>query len=314
MYFIDVKIGVVASCSFRQSQFPEQRGVAGIVAQLGDQRVGLDEGQPAIVLGVGAIEPLEGLVLFATPSVDLGDLVGGALGILGDLLAQGLLRFLGMAQRVLGHGHAGAAVARARLLTGSDYDDTLIGMAGSNTLTGGAGNDILEGMAGADNLIGGAGSHDVASYARAGLPSSGSDTTAPGQGVVASLTTLFPYGPAVTTSGDAAGDTYSGIEDMVGSNYNDTLIGDTGINILNGGTGDDKLEGMGGADILIGGTGSDLNNTASYAHAGPVSGSTGVTVSLDNPNINTGEAQGDTYFNIRHLEGSAFNDLLQGDA
>ncbi|MBV5340237.1 MAG: hypothetical protein J0665_11885 [Deltaproteobacteria bacterium] len=196
-------------------------------------------------------------------------------------------------------------------LLGSDYADTLIGKAGINTLTGGAGDDSLQGMAGADRLIGGTGDHDVASYSRAGLAASGVDTVA--GGVAASLTTLFTSGLLVTTSGDAAGDTYSGIEDMLGSDYADTLIGDAYANRLAGGTGDDKLEGMGGADTLIGGTGTDLNNTASYAHAGPVEGSDGVTVSLAHTNINTGEAKDDSYQNIRNLEGSAFDDHLQGD-
>lgn len=199
-------------------------------------------------------------------------------------------------------------------LTGSAYDDTLIGMGGSNILNGAAGNDILEGMGGADRLIGGDGDHDVASYSRAGLPSSGSDTTAIGLGVTATLTSVFNAGSQVSGSGDAAGDIYSGIEDLTGSSYSDYLIGDSGANILTGGLGDDKLEGMAGADTLIGGAGADVNNTASYAHAGAISGGTGVTVSLATPSTsNTGDAIGDTYFNIRNLEGSTFDDRLQGD-
>lgn len=200
-------------------------------------------------------------------------------------------------------------------LTGSSHDDTLIGKTGSNILIGGAGNDVLEGMAGSDQLIGGSGSHDVASYSRAGLNSSGSDTTAIGLGVTATLTSVFNAGAQVSGSGDAAGDSYSGIEDLTGSSYNDTLIGDSADNILTGGLGNDKLEGMGGADTLIGGTDpADLNNTASYAHANAVSGGTGVTVSLTTPTTsNTGDAFGDTYFNIRNLEGSIFDDRLQGD-
>lgn len=198
-------------------------------------------------------------------------------------------------------------------LTGSDHEDTLIGAVGANILTGGAGNDMLEGMAGADQLIGGDGDHDVASYARAGQLASGSHTAAAGVGVVASLTSQFSSGAAVTTSGDAAGDTYSGIEDLTGSDYADTLIGNSGNNIITGGAGIDKLEGMGGADTLIGGDAGDTNNTASYAHANAISGSTGVSASLTSTGSNTGDAAGDSYTNIRHLEGSTFDDTLQGD-
>ena len=199
-------------------------------------------------------------------------------------------------------------------LTGSSYGDTLYGMAGSNILNGGAGNDTLEGMAGADRLTGGDGTHDVASYSRAGLASSSSNTTQVGLGVTATLTSVFNAGAQVSGSGDAAGDIYTGIEDLTGSTFADTLIGNSANNILTGGLGDDTLEGMAGADKLVGGTDpADLNNTASYAHAGAISGGTGVTVSLATPSNNTGDAFGDTYFNIRNLEGSIFDDRLQGD-
>lgn len=200
-------------------------------------------------------------------------------------------------------------------LTGTNYSDTLYGDHTNNILTGNAGNDTLEGMKGADQLIGGDGDHDVASYSRSGLSVYSDYTTNLGQGVIASLTTLFTSGSTLpSTPNDATGDTYSGIEDITGSTYNDLLIGNSGANILRGGTGDDTLEGMLGADSLVGGDdASDLNNTASYDHAGPVSGATGVTASLTTPSINTGEAAGDSYVNIRNLLGSAFNDTLQGD-
>ena len=42
-------------------------------------------------------------------------------------------------------------------LTGSDFDDVLLGDAGANTIDGGAGSDVLSGEGGSDVLIGGAG-------------------------------------------------------------------------------------------------------------------------------------------------------------
>lgn len=195
-------------------------------------------------------------------------------------------------------------------LTGSGYNDTLVGNNGSNVLTGGDGNDTLQGMAGADRLVGGNGI-DTADYSRAGQAGSGTATTAAGLGVVASLTTSFTTGASVTQSGDAAGDTYVEIENLSGSDFQDTLIGDSGANTIFGGAGNDTLEGMGGADALDGGTGI---NTASYDHANAVSGATGVTASLTDRTQNTGDAAGDTYTNIQNLTGSAFNDTLIGDA
>ncbi|MDO9281510.1 MAG: hypothetical protein Q7T88_03905 [Methylotenera sp.] len=181
-------------------------------------------------------------------------------------------------------------------LIGSNQHDTLIGDGANNTLNGGFGDDILEGMGGADTLIGAAG-NDTASYEHGSL------------GVVASLTTLFSVGPAVVQINDAAGDTYSGIENLKGSSANDTLIGDNAANILTGGDGDDTLEGMEGSDTLIGG---NNNDTASYAHA-----LTGVAATLTaglSGFSSAGDAAGDTYSSIENVTGSDFNDTLVGDA
>ncbi|MFZ2950775.1 MAG: Ig-like domain-containing protein, partial [Desulfuromonadaceae bacterium] len=191
-------------------------------------------------------------------------------------------------------------------LTGSDFDDTLTGDAGINVLSGGAGNDTLIGGAGNDTLQGGgdtlsgAGSTltggDTASYANAG----------PG-GIIASLTTGLA---GITPSGDAAGDTYIDIENLTGSNGDDTLIGNASNNIISGGEGNDILEGMDGADRLEGGSG---RNTASYMHATEVIAGIGITASLATPADNTGHAADDSYSNIQNLTGSNFADTLTGD-
>lgn len=172
-------------------------------------------------------------------------------------------------------------------LTGSAYSDTLIGNSGANKLSGGDGNDTLEGMGGADALVGGGGVN-TASYTHAAV------------GLTVSLNA-----PASNT-GDAFGDTFTQIQNLVGSGFNDTLIGDANANTIYGGAGDDVLEGLGGADGLIGGSG---NNTASYANA-----DVGLTASLTSAGINTGHATGDSYTQIQNLAGSAFNDTLIGDA
>ena len=43
-------------------------------------------------------------------------------------------------------------------------------------------------------------------------------------------------------TGNAAGDTYNGINTVIGTNYDDTLIGDGNINALEGGAGGDMLD------------------------------------------------------------------------
>ncbi|WP_247257657.1 type I secretion C-terminal target domain-containing protein, partial [Pseudomonas moorei] len=126
------------------------------------------------------------------------------------------------------------------ILNGGDGNDILTAGAGNNELHGGAGNDLLYSGPGNDLLDGGIG-NDTASYAHA---------TA---GVTVNLSLLG----AQDTLG-AGIDTLTGIENLTGSNYNDTLTGDNNNNIINGGLGNDVLNGGGGDDILIGGLG---NNT-----------------------------------------------------
>ncbi|MGE4428910.1 MAG: beta strand repeat-containing protein, partial [Solirubrobacteraceae bacterium] len=123
-------------------------------------------------------------------------------------------------------------------LIGSAHDDTLTGDAGVNRLEGGAGDDLLIGGAGGDMLIGGLGD-DTASYATAG----------------AAVEVNLANG--VGTGGDAAGDSYMGIENIEGSGFADTLTGDGGDNHLSGGAGNDTLTGGAGADVLFGGDGDD---------------------------------------------------------
>ena len=179
-------------------------------------------------------------------------------------------------------------------LTGTSFDDTLIGNNVANSLNGGIGNDLLEGLGGADIFIGGTGT-DTVSYENSLL------------GVVSSLSTAFASGPSVTQTNDAFGDTFSSIENMVGSSLADTLIGESHDNRIAGGGGDDILEGMAGADTLVGGTGMD---TASYAHSAGVIASLSVGLGV----IASGDASGDVYDSIENLEGSGYDDILIGDA
>ncbi|TKJ79691.1 type I secretion target [Pseudomonas koreensis] len=126
------------------------------------------------------------------------------------------------------------------IINAGDGNDVLTAGSGNNELHGGAGNDLLYSGPGNDLLDGGTGS-DTASYAHA---------TA---GVTVNLGLLG----AQNTLG-AGTDTLTGIENLVGSNFNDTLTGDNNNNVINGGLGNDILNGGGGDDLLIGGMG---NNT-----------------------------------------------------
>ena len=185
-------------------------------------------------------------------------------------------------------------------LTGSAYADTLFGNEEKNRLEGGAGDDVLVGGAGHDELAGGDG-QDTASYQDAVARTPDTSGVISNSGVVASLTA-----PA-SNEGEAAGDTYNSIENLLGSSYNDWLTGNDQNNRLDGGAGDDVLMGGLGVDALIGGDGTD---TASYASA---KASVKAYLLPDNVTSNTGEASGDIYEGIENLTGSDYNDTLQGD-
>ncbi|HYC98192.1 hypothetical protein [Brevundimonas sp.] len=125
----------------------------------------------------------------------------------------------------------------ADTLFGGDGHDLLIGGAQNDSLFGDDGDDVLRGGAGADGLTGGLGV-DTADYSGAAA------------GMRAQLNTN-----ASTNDGDGGTDTFSGIENLTGSAFNDVLIGDGLANVLRGGTGADTLLGLVGNDVLWGGAG-----------------------------------------------------------
>ncbi|MDY6924955.1 MAG: M10 family metallopeptidase C-terminal domain-containing protein, partial [Pseudomonadota bacterium] len=107
----------------------------------------------------------------------------------------------------------------------------------NNLILGGAGDDVLAGRGGADALIGGAGI-DTADYSAAAA------------GVTAQLNT-----GVASNDGDGGSDSFSGVENLTGSAFNDVLLGDGGANVLRGGLGSDVLAGLAGDDVIHGGTG-----------------------------------------------------------
>ncbi len=189
-------------------------------------------------------------------------------------------------------GHAeGDRLQGIENLMGSDVaaGDTLTGDAGDNSLHGGGGDDVLEGKAGADMLDGGAGM-DTADYA-------GSNA-----GVMVSLDTGIGVG------GHAEGDELEGIENLKGSDVNDTLTGNTGDNFLDGADGDDYLNGGAGGDSLVGGANTDFGDTVDYSDS-----DVGVVVVLGFM-ASGGDAEGDSLHGIENLIGSPRNDVVVGDS
>ncbi|MCC6787503.1 MAG: M10 family metallopeptidase C-terminal domain-containing protein [Hyphomonadaceae bacterium] len=116
--------------------------------------------------------------------------------------------------------------------------ENAIGGAGNDAIIGNNANNRLIGGAGADSLNGGLGS-DFAGYSTA----------------TSGVTVRFLQ-PGLNT-GDALGDTYTSIENISGSAFADTLVGDNTANIVEGAGGNDALAGEAGDDTLLGQDGQD---------------------------------------------------------
>ncbi len=117
-------------------------------------------------------------------------------------------------------------------LEGGNFGDILRAGSGADTLKGGGGNDVLEGGVGADRIEGGSGI-DTASYEHAG------------GGVYVRLDSMVGYG------GEAQDDELFDIENLAGSAFADSLIGDDNNNTLRGNGGLDDIAGRDGDDRIV---------------------------------------------------------------
>ena len=106
----------------------------------------------------------------------------------------------------------------ADTLTGSGGDDAIFGLAGDDTLAGGAGDDTLDGGDG----------NDIVSYADPGAAT----------GVIV---VLDAGGNATVADGQGGTDTLIGIEGVIGTGLDDTLIGNASDNTMTGGGGADTF-------------------------------------------------------------------------
>ena len=186
-------------------------------------------------------------------------------------------------------------------------NDTLYGDGGANTLTGGTGTNILDGRGGSDWV----------SYG----------FMAPGAGIWVRLN------GALAGSGTLTGtifDTLYNIENVAGSDNNDSITGDTLSNILLGAGGADSLSGAAGDDCLVGGTGNDTlsggtgNDTLDGSGAGGLDVAsysyvtTALTLSLSGTTTNlftiVAGSDVDTVYNIEGLIGGSAADSLTGDS
>ncbi|HYC47653.1 MAG TPA: hypothetical protein VED01_19425 [Burkholderiales bacterium] len=206
---------------------------------------------------------------------------------------------------------------------GSQFDDVLIGDGHSNLMRGSFGNDYLVGHAGADTLEGGFDDDRLEGGPAGDVLNGGPNTDSAVYYYAAAPVTADLMSPGLNT-GDAAGDEYLSIENLIGTiAHGDLLFGNTGVNSLVGLGGDDSLFGRGGADQLLGMEGNDvldggagpdnLRGDAGFDVASYSTAPAAVMGNLAAPALNSGDATGDTFSSIEGVIGSSFHDTLVGD-
>lgn len=205
-------------------------------------------------------------------------------------------------------------------LAGLQGDDSLIDFGGDDTLLGGEGDDTLVGGIGSDTLDGGAG-NDTASYVFSGhsvVVTLGAGT-ADGQTRELTTSTNPIANPAAAQI--ASTDTLRSIENVVGSNNDDIIIGNDAANTLTGNDGNDFLRGGLGSDTLTGGSGIDTVDYSTHTANQRVEiNLTAGTGKEFGPLIFQGRPVGsilvstDTLVTVENVKGSNAGDLIIGNS
>ena len=180
-------------------------------------------------------------------------------------------------------------------IQGSDFNDSMFGGAVGERFDGGAGSDAFFGSGGLDILDGGEGMDRVSYFSNASA-------------------VVVDFAAGTAQKGASGTDTLISIENVSGSNFNDTLSGTdtqayTGTmldlsEVYFGGAGDDSIN---GADS-VGGSADGQFDIVNYDDFNAVSG---VTVHLGNGTA-TGSGGNDSLANIDSVIGTRFADSLTG--
>ncbi|MBC7907278.1 MAG: hypothetical protein H7Y60_11105 [Rhodospirillaceae bacterium] len=202
-------------------------------------------------------------------------------GYLGTATGYGTVTLIDVEN--VGGGHYGDTI------TGSDAANRIDGRGGGDDIDAGGGDDFILATSGSDVIDGGTGI-DTVSYLAYNTTAG---TNGLGVEVYLADADLSAYGingrsswTGFTTMesrylSQTAGPEYddlTNIENVIGTNTKDRLIGDSGANVLTGNNGDDTLVGNGGADSLYGGNDNDtfiVLNTSDVANIAILDGGAG---------------------------------------
>ncbi|MEM1162564.1 MAG: calcium-binding protein, partial [Pseudomonadota bacterium] len=219
------------------------------------------------------------------------------------------------------------------IIIGSTSNDTIVGKRNydgfEQVLYGGAGDDLLHGnrdsfgSSGNGKLFGGDGNDTFRQTIDSRLDAfygGGDIDTLDLTGAETSIVNLSNSTILVASESSSI----TGVENVIGTSFNDTLTGDGNVNSLSGGDKDDiiygganndTLNGGAGDDTVTGGTGADSldGGAGSGDLLGYGSSSAGVSVNLQTNSVSGGDAQGDTISGFEGVEGGSGNDTLSGN-
>jgi serralysin len=168
----------------------------------------------------------------------------------------------------------------------------IVGSSYADVMKGDGFNNDFEGLRGKDTMNGGGGDQDWVSYQNEAWHGGS-------HGLVANLTA------GTIRDGFGNVDTVKNIENVTGTRYDDSFVGDAGRNTFIGGNGKDSFDGKGGDDWIH----FSLNFSNAPQH--------GINVNLSkasNQIIDDGFGNTETATSISGINGGSFNDKIKGDA
>jgi Ca2+-binding RTX toxin-like protein len=198
------------------------------------------------------------------------------------------------------------------MVTGGAGGDTIISGSGNDTLNGGAGGDLLFGGAGGDTLTGGA-EGDFLDGGAGGDGIDGGDGFDLVSWLLESTGATVNLANAALNAGSAAGDTVTNVEGIYLTNSADSYTGGAAGLFVYGFGGNDTLIGSSESDFFDGGAGADtIDAGGGFDYVSYNSASAAVTLNLQNPANNTGDAAGDTISNADAYILTEFGDTFIG--